>query len=180
MGGAALENVQVTLRSNSTGNLIRQQHLSRTYPCRFHNTQRQRGRHQREVLLYATRGLTHCAVSWIRATYRRRFGIESSYCQLHQARIRTSSRKPALRLLFVGVSLILRNVWVWLHTEVIAQPNHGARQLRPQSMRFAPLLLWLLMEIARLYQLLRKILVYKTFARGLTRLESFSTTESRN
>jgi hypothetical protein len=34
VGGAALENVQVTLRSSSTGNLIRQQHLSRTYPSK--------------------------------------------------------------------------------------------------------------------------------------------------
>ena len=125
-----------------------------------HNTRGHRGRHQREALLYATWGLTHCPLSWIRATYRSRFGIESSYRQSHQARIRTSSRKPALRLLFMGVALVLRNVWVWLHAEVIGQPKPGARQLRPQSLRFARLLLWLLMEVARHYRLLRKIPVY--------------------
>jgi IS4 transposase len=97
---------------------------------------------------------------WIRATYRSRFGIESSYRQSHQARIRTSSRKPALRLLFVGVALVLRNVWVWLHAEVMAQPQRGTRQQRPQSLRFARLLLWLMMEVARHYRLLRKIPVY--------------------
>ena len=125
-----------------------------------HNTRGQRGRHQREALLYATWGVTHRPLSWIRATYRRRFGIESSYRQSHQARIRTSSRKPALRLLFMGVALVLRNVWVWLHAEVMAQPQRGARQLRPQSLRFARVLLWLLMEVARHYRLLRNIPVY--------------------
>jgi hypothetical protein len=124
-----------------------------------HNTRGQRGRHQREALLYATWGLKHRPLSWIRAIYRSRFGIESSYRQSHQARIRTSSRKPALRLLFMGVALVLRNVWVWLHAEVLARPKRGARQLRPQSMRFARLLLWLLMEVARHYCLLRKIRV---------------------
>lgn len=125
-----------------------------------HNTRGQRGRHQREALLYATWGLKDRPLNWIRATYRRRFGIESSYRQSHQARIRTSSRKPALRLLFMGVALVLRNIWVWLHAEVMAQPKRGSRQLRLQSMRFARLLLWLMMEIARHYRLLRKVPVY--------------------
>ena len=126
-----------------------------------HNTRGQRGRHQREALLYATWGLKHRALSWIRAAYRRRFGIESSYRQAHQARIRTSSRKPALRLLFLGVALVLRNVWVWLHAEVMAQPQRGARYLRPHSLRFARLLLWLTMEVAKHYRLLKEIPVYR-------------------
>jgi hypothetical protein len=117
------------------------------------NTRGQRGRHQREALLYATWGVTHRPWSWVRATYRCRFGIESSYRQVHQARMRTSSRKPALRLLFMGVALVLRNIWVWWHAAVLAQPQRGARQLRPQSLRFARVLLWLLMEVARHYRL---------------------------
>lgn len=125
-----------------------------------HNTRGQRGRHQREALLYATWGVTPRPLHWIRATYRRRFGIESSYRQSHQARIRTSSRKPALRLLFMGVALVLRNVWVWLHAEVMAEPRRGAQYLRPASLRFARLLLWLMMEVASHYRLLRKVPVY--------------------
>jgi putative transposase len=125
-----------------------------------HNTQGQRGWHQREALRYATWGVTHHALPWIRATYRRRCGIEASYRQAHQARIRTSSRKPALRLLFIGVALVLRNVWVWRHVEVMAQPQRGTRLFRPPSLRFARLLLWLVMEVAQHYRLLRKIPVY--------------------
>jgi hypothetical protein len=126
-----------------------------------HNTRGQRGRHRREALLYATWGVTHRPLSWIRATYRGRFGIESSYRQVHQARIRTSSRNPVLRLLFVSVALVLRNVWVWLHAEVMAEPQRGARHLRPESLRFARLLLWLLMEVAHHYRLLRNVPVYR-------------------
>ena len=42
--------------------------------------------------------------------HRTRFGIEASYRQLHEARIKTCTRDP--RLLFVGIALVLRNVWV--------------------------------------------------------------------
>ena len=128
-----------------------------------HNTRGHRGRHQRAALLYATWGVKHRPWRWIRATYRGRFGIESSYRQVHQARLRTSSRNPALRLLFVSVALVLRNVWVWLHAEVLAEPQRGARQRRPEAMRFARLLLWLLLEVAHHYRLLRNIPVYHDF-----------------
>jgi hypothetical protein len=50
---------------------------------------------------------------WLRQTYRRRFGIESSYRQLGQGLALTTSRGEAYRLLLVGVALLLRNVWVW-------------------------------------------------------------------
>src|SRR4029450_5534067 len=40
-----------------------------------HNTRGHRGRYQREALLYATWGVTHHPLSWIRAIYRGRFGI---------------------------------------------------------------------------------------------------------
>ena len=127
--------------------------------CR--NTRGQRGRHRRETLRYATWGGRPCALRWLRATDRSRFGIASSSRQVHQARIRTTSRTPALRLLFVAVALILRNVWGWLHAEVMAQPQRGARHLRPHSLRFARLLLWRLMEVATHSRLLRNVTVYR-------------------
>lgn len=74
--------------------------------------------------------------------YRRRFGIESSYRQLQQARIRTCTRDPKLRLLFVGIALVLRNVWVWLHATHLADPG-GERRL--ERLRFRRLLEWLAM-----------------------------------
>jgi hypothetical protein len=46
------------------------------------------------------------------------------------ATIKTSSRNPFLPLLFVGVARVLRNVWVWLHAEVMAQPRRGGCHLQ--------------------------------------------------
>jgi len=56
--------------------------------------------------------------------YRQRFGIESSYRQLHQVRARTTTRSPVLRLLLVGLALILVNLYVTLRT-VLAQPRRA-------------------------------------------------------
>ena len=56
----------------------------------------------------------------VRETYRKRFAIETSYRQMHQGRIRTTTRNPVVRLLYVGVALVLRNVWVWLHYTLLA------------------------------------------------------------
>ena len=53
-------------------------------------------------------------------TYRLRFGIETSYRQLHEGRIRTTSRRPTVRLLCVGIALVLRDLWVWLHYTLLA------------------------------------------------------------
>jgi hypothetical protein len=127
------------------------------------NTRGHRGQHRREALLYATWGVNHRPWHWMRAPYRGRLGIESSYRQVHPARIRTSSRNPVLRLLFVGVAWVLRNVWVWWHAEVIAEPRRGAKHLRLQALRFARLRLWLLLEVAHHYRLLRNIPVYRDF-----------------
>lgn len=121
------------------------------------------GRHEREALLYATWGVRDRSLAWVKQTYRQRFGIESSYRQLNQAKIRTSTRNPALRLLFVGIALILRNVWVWLHAEVIALPRQGARALRPACLRFQQVLIWLAIVVADHYRLLRKFLVPRDF-----------------
>ena len=84
---------------------------------------------------------------------------------MHQAKIKTSSRNPVLRLLFVSVAFVLRNVWVWLHAEVIAEPRCGGRKLAPASLRFARLLLWLVFEVARHYRLLRDIPVGRNIAK---------------
>lgn len=72
-----------------------------------------------------------------REAYRRRFGIETSYRQLNQSRSRTSSRDPLYRLLLVGLSLFLRNVWQWLVTAAVARSNGaGKRDSRARPQRY--------------------------------------------
>ncbi|MFI5401084.1 MAG: transposase [SAR324 cluster bacterium] len=100
---------------------------------------------QRDVVwLYALWGFKPSSLAWVRETYRKRFGIESSYRQLNQSRIRTSSRSPLMRLLFVGVALVLRNVYVWLHWEVLAKKRRGKRRVDLNQLPLRAMLHWLL------------------------------------
>ena len=64
------------------------------------------------------------------------FGIATSYRQMNQAKVHTCTRNPDVRLLFVGVALVLRNVWVWLHHQALATPRRGGRVLRLERLGF--------------------------------------------
>ena len=86
------------------------------------------------AFLYACGGVRRTPGSVYRL-YRLRFGVETSYRQMHQVRIRTGTRNPALRLLFVAVALRLRNLWAWLHGVVLAAPRRGGRRVRLERLR---------------------------------------------
>ena len=110
--------------------------------CR--NRRGERGQHGREALVYAYGGgLRPSSYQWVKETYRSRFAIETTYRQLQQARIRTCTPDPLLRLLYVGVALLLRNVWVWLHWEVLSHRQRGGRRIDLAQLTFRGLLLWL-------------------------------------
>jgi hypothetical protein len=76
-------------------------------------------------------------------TYRSRYGIETSYRQMNQGRIRTCSRDPILRLLLVGIGLVLRNLWVWLHRTMLSRPRGKGIELRLALLRLRTMLLML-------------------------------------
>ncbi|GAC1404860.1 MAG: ISH3-like element ISH27-3 family transposase [Chloroflexota bacterium] len=109
--------------------------------CRNYNGQWKR--HGRQALVYAYWGISPSKTAWVRQEYRKRFAIETSYRQMHQGRARTCTRDPLVRLLLVGVALVLRNVWVWLHCEVLSTPRRGRRRLHLERLTFKTLLLWL-------------------------------------
>lgn len=103
-----------------------------------------RERHGRKTFVYAFWGFQPSSPHWVYQTYRKRFGIETSYRQMNQARIRTCTRNPLFRLLYVGVALILRNAWVWFHANVLSRrlPG-GGLELHLELLRFDTLLLYL-------------------------------------
>ena len=110
--------------------------------CR--NLRGERGRYGREALVYAYGGgLAPTSYRWVKETYRTRFAIETTYRQLQQARITTCTRDPLLRFLYVAVALILRNVWVWLHWQVLAERRRGGRRVDTNRLTFRTMLLWL-------------------------------------
>ena len=101
-------------------------------------------RHGRAALVYAFWGFQPGSPRWIREEYRKRFGIETSYRQMNQCRIRTSTRNPVLRLFFVGIALLLRNVWVWFHLNILSDRHRNGRLiLKLELLRFTTLTLCL-------------------------------------
>lgn len=96
----------------------------------------------RKKLLFAVHRMP---LRWrtIREWYRKRFGIETSYRQMHTAKIRTSTRDPKRRFLFIAVALILRNVWVWLHLQMGIRKPKGLVEVTLELLRFEQMLWWI-------------------------------------
>jgi hypothetical protein len=92
-------------------------------------------------MVFAYWGFRPGSPAWVCQTYRSRYGIEASYRQMNQGRIRTCSRDPRLRLLLVGIALLLRNLWVWLHYAVLGRRRGRNIQLQLRLLRFKTLLL---------------------------------------
>jgi hypothetical protein len=103
------------------------------------------GRRQgRPPLVYACGRIATRSTQWVYPTYRLRFGIETSYRPLNEARLKTPTPDPALRLWFVAIALILRNAWVGVHHPLLAIPCRGARKLNLGLLPFKTLLLGLI------------------------------------
>ena len=92
------------------------------------------------TLLYAYGGFRASQTGWIRETYRERFGIETSYPQMNQARIFSCTRHPLLRYFYVAVALVLRNIRAWLHYLSLSTPRRGRREIRLDKLRFRTML----------------------------------------
>ena len=100
------------------------------------------GKKRRKKLLYAVWKVRR---TWrdIRELYRKRFGVETTYRQMNEARIKTCTRDPRLRLLFVAIALVLRNVWVWIHFKLAKGKYSEEPQLFLELLRFKEMLLWI-------------------------------------
>ena len=103
--------------------------------------------------MYAYWGITPKRVDWVKQTYRKRFGIETSYRQMNQCRIRTTTKKFNVRFLYVAIGLLLRNLWVWLHHVVLSSPRRGCRRYNWDLLRVERMLLWLEHVAEKMYGL---------------------------
>ena len=106
-------------------------------------------RKRRKKLLYA---ISKVRGSWrdIREIYRKRFGIEATYRQMNEARIKTCARDPRLRLLFAAIALVLRNVWVWIHFRLAKGKSNEEPLLFLELLRFDEMLLWITQVVQQL------------------------------
>jgi putative transposase len=69
------------------------------------------GKNKAITFLFASSS-RHPPLKRMLAKCRLRLGIESSYRLLSKSRIRTSTRDPKVRVLYVAASLLLVNAWV--------------------------------------------------------------------
>ena len=64
-----------------------------------------------------------------RRHYSKRFGIEATYRLSESSLISTTVTDQMRRLLFVVISLLVQNVWRYLHWKYAATPRRGGRRL---------------------------------------------------
>jgi hypothetical protein len=132
---------QHTLRNGPEGVIIS---LCITYRSYYHHKNRHHKKPRRgQQKLFFAAWRVHGAPTEIRERYRKRFGIESSFRQLRQARIYTCTRNPHLRLVFVAIALMLRNLWVWIHATLLKEGHGETMTLRLDRLRFKRLLEWI-------------------------------------
>jgi hypothetical protein len=116
---------------------------------RTHKNRKDRKQVKQKLLFAAWR--VHGSPTDTRYRYRTRFGIETSYRQMRQAKIYTCTRDPHLRLVFVAVALLLRNLWVWIHETLLAEGCGDSLTLRLERLRFKRLLDWIAFEVVALF-----------------------------
>jgi putative transposase len=108
----------------------------------YHSYRRRRGGRRRQQKLLFGAWRVRGAPREIHRRYRARFGIEASYRQARQARIATCTRDPRVRLVFIAVALVLRNLWVWGHAERLSRGGGASPALHLDRLRFRQLLGW--------------------------------------
>ena len=89
--------------------------------------------------------------------YRQRFGIECSYRQKNLCRIRTSTKNPATRLLYVGIAFLLVNLWTFMIWAYVSRPAQGGRRLFPHLFPLRTMLQFLAQAIEKHLGLINQI-----------------------
>ncbi|MEM7758900.1 MAG: ISH3 family transposase [Cyanobacteria bacterium P01_A01_bin.40] len=91
--------------------------------------------------------------------YRQRFGIESSYRLKNLCRIRSTTKQPNLRLLFVGISFLLVNIWVNLLWRKISKPRQGGRLIYQTIFPLRQMLSFINQAVERIFQVVETIYI---------------------
>jgi hypothetical protein len=85
-----------------------------------------KGQHGIRYLVYVVHRVK-IALNQLHHYYRQRFGIETSYRLKNHCRIRTTTKNPVLRLLFVALAFVLVNLWVYLLWHFISRSRQGGQ-----------------------------------------------------
>jgi IS4 transposase len=99
------------------------------------------------------------SLAYIHEDYRKRFGIESSYRLKNLCRIRTNNKNPVLRLLFVGISFLLVNIWVNLLWLKVCKKRPGHRLIYRKLFGLKQMLAFLRQVVERKYEVVKGIYI---------------------
>lgn len=100
---------------------------------------------------------SNVSLHYIQTDYRKRFGIESSYRIKNICRIKTTNKKPVIRLLLLGISFLLVNIWVNLLWRKVSLPRRGGRLIYRDIFTFKQMLSFLKQSIDKLYHVVDAI-----------------------
>ena len=109
-----------------------------------------RGKHGIEYLPYVVYKVD-ISLDSIYQNYRQRFGIESSYRLKNLCRIRTNTKNPIIRLLYVGISFLIVNIWIYILWFKISKPRRGGRLVYHHLFTLKQMLAFLLNVVNRIY-----------------------------
>lgn len=122
--------------------------------CRYRKGDR--GKHGVQYLLYV---VYRSPVAWsqVHHHYRYRFGIEASYRVKNHARIRSTTKNPVLRLLYVALAFILVNLWIYLLWEKVSAIRRGGRQVFQERFPLKTMLSFIRQVIEQHFPLVRAV-----------------------
>ena len=85
--------------------------------------------------------------------------LESSYRLKNVCRIRTTTKNPVIRLLFVGVSFLLVNIWVNLLWRLISQPRRGGRLIYRDKFPLKQMLSFLRQAVDQIFDTVKDVYI---------------------
>ena len=116
--------------------------------CTYKNGKRRA--HGREFFIYAVYKL-QLSLQLIHDDYRLRFGIESSYRMKNQCRIKTTIKNPIIRFLFVALSFLIVNVWIYLVWHYLSRLKRSSLQVFSHLFTLKQMLEFLRQAVDRTY-----------------------------
>jgi putative transposase len=115
-----------------------------------------KGQHGIRYIVYVVHRI-NVALHQINHYYRQRFGIETSYRIKNHCRIRTTTKNPVTRLLFVALAFILVNLWVYLLWHFVSRPRRGGQVVYQELFRLKTMLEFLSHAVERRFPLITAI-----------------------
>lgn len=115
-----------------------------------------RGHHGIQYFVYVVHRVK-VSLHQIFSHYRERFGIETSYRIKNHCRIRTTTKNPVLRLLFVALAFILVNLWVYLLWFFVSRTQRGGRIIYRQLFPLKTLLEFLSHAVERHFPIVTEV-----------------------